>query len=152
MIWLLAQGRPAEQVAAVTGDTAHWVRASAQHYNRQGPAGFGGRRHRNRGSRGRFSAVQRTALARTLDRHRLGLKSGRRRVWCRRGDRAHAVVQHRSQWCYRYAFVHPPSGRTFWWLLPTVSGIPCNMALAECAHAVGAGRGKPSMLVGDGAG
>jgi transposase len=88
----------------------------------------------------------------TTDQHRLGLKPILRRVWCRRGDRPHAVVQHRYQWCYLYAFVHPPSGRTFWLLLPTVSIIAFNVALAEFAHAVGAGRGKQIILVCDGAG
>jgi transposase len=67
MVWLLAQGRPSEQVAAVTGYTANWVRTIAQRYNRHGSAGLGDRRHRNRGSPGLLSAAQRTALASTLD-------------------------------------------------------------------------------------
>ncbi len=68
MVWLLAQGRPSEQVAAVTGYTANWGRTIAQRYNRHGAAGLGDRRHRNRGSPGLLSAAQRTALASTLDR------------------------------------------------------------------------------------
>jgi DDE superfamily endonuclease len=88
----------------------------------------------------------------TTDQHRLGLKPILRRVWCRRGQRPTAVVQHRYQWCYLYAFVHPPSGRTFWLLLPTVSIMAFTVALAEFAQAVGAGRGKQILLVCDGAG
>jgi transposase len=62
------------------------------------------------------------------------------------------VVQHRYQWCYLYAFVHPPSGRTFWLLLPTVSIAAFTVALIEFAQAVGAGHGKQVLLVLDGAG
>jgi DDE superfamily endonuclease len=62
------------------------------------------------------------------------------------------VVQHRYQWCYLDAFVHPPSGRTIWWLLPTVSIVAFNLALAEFAQVVGAGADKQILLVLDGAG
>jgi transposase len=86
------------------------------------------------------------------DQHRLGLKPILRRVWCRQGQRPTAVVQHRYQWCYLYAFVHPPSGRTFWLLLPTVSVVAFNVALAECAQTVRAGPGKQILRVCDGAG
>jgi hypothetical protein len=75
-----------------------------------------------------------------------------RRVWCRRGERPQAVVQHRYQRCYLYAFVQPSSGRTFWLLLPTVSVVAFNLALAEFAQAVGDGSGKQILLVCDGAG
>jgi transposase len=88
----------------------------------------------------------------TTDQHRLGLKPIMRRVWGRRGQRPRAIVQHRYQWCYLYAFVQPPSGRTIWLLLPTVSIVAFNLALAEFAQAVGAGAGKQILLVLDGAG
>ncbi len=88
----------------------------------------------------------------TTDQHRLGLKPILRRVWCRQGQRPTAGVQHRYPWCYLYAFVHPPSGRTFWLLLPTVSIAAFTVALLEFAQAVGAGRGKQVLLVLDGAG
>ena len=88
----------------------------------------------------------------TADQHRLGLKPVRRRVWCRRGQRPQAVVQPRDQGCSLDAVVPPPAGRTFWLLLPTVSIAAFPVALAECAQAVGAGQGKPLLLVGDGAG
>jgi hypothetical protein len=75
-----------------------------------------------------------------------------RRVWSPRGQRPWATVQHRYQWAYLYAFVHPRSGRTWWLLLPTVSLAAFTLALREFAHAVGAGHGKQVLLVLDRAG
>lgn len=68
VIWLLAQGRPSAQVAAVTGYTVNWVRTIARRYNQGGPAGLEDRRHRNPGASGLLSAVQRAALAAALTR------------------------------------------------------------------------------------
>jgi hypothetical protein len=48
--------------------------------------------------------------------------------------------------------VHPPSGRPCWLLLPTASTMACNVALADLAQAVGAGRGQQILLGCDGAG
>jgi hypothetical protein len=48
----------------------------------------------------------------TMDQHRLRPKPILRGSWGHRGQRPAAGVQHRYQWCYLYAFVHPPSGRT----------------------------------------
>jgi transposase len=66
VIWLLAQGRPSAQVAAVTGYTANWIRTIARRYNQRGPAGVEDRRHRNPGATGLLSAAQRAALAAAL--------------------------------------------------------------------------------------
>jgi hypothetical protein len=88
----------------------------------------------------------------TTDQHRIGLKPILRRVWSPRGQRPRAVVHHRYQWCYLYAFVHPRSGRTWWLLLPAVSTAAFTLALAEFAQAVGAGPGKPVLVVLDRAG
>jgi transposase len=88
----------------------------------------------------------------TTDQHRLGLKPILRRVWSPRGQRPGALVQHRYQWRYLDAVVPPGSGRTWWLLLPTVSSAAFMLALAEFAHALGAGRGKQSLLVLDRAG
>lgn len=73
-------------------------------------------------------------------------------MWSPRGQRPQARVQHRYQWCYLYAFVHPSSGRTWWLLLPTVSVAAFTLALQEFAQAVTAGDGKQILLVLDGAG
>jgi DDE superfamily endonuclease len=86
------------------------------------------------------------------DQHRIGLKPILRRVWSPRGQRPGAVVQHRYQWCYLSAFVRPTSGRTVWFLLPTVSIAALTIALAEFARAVRAGQGKHVLLVLDHAG
>jgi transposase len=86
------------------------------------------------------------------DQRRIGLKPILRRVWSPRGQRPAAVVQHRYQWCYLYAFVQPRTGRTWWLLLPTVSMAAFMTALVAFAHAVGAGQGKQILLVLDRAG
>jgi hypothetical protein len=88
----------------------------------------------------------------TTDPHRIGLKPILRRVWSPRGQRPQAVVQHRSQWCDRYAFVQPHSGRTWGLWLPTVAVAAFTLALSEFAHAVSAGPGKQVLVVPDGAG
>ena len=66
MVWLLAQGRASEEVAASTGYSVKWIRAVAQRYNQYGPPGLGDRRHHNPGSPGLLSAAQRAALATAL--------------------------------------------------------------------------------------
>jgi DDE superfamily endonuclease len=86
------------------------------------------------------------------DPHRLGLTPILRRVWSPRGQRPEAPVQHRYQGCSLYAFVPPGTGRTWWLLRPTGSMAALVSALTECAHAIGAGRGKQSLLVLDSAG
>jgi transposase len=67
MVWLLAQGTPSEQVAAVTGYSLKWLRTLVQRYNQQGPGVLGDRRRRNPGSMGLLSPDQRTALANALN-------------------------------------------------------------------------------------
>jgi transposase len=45
ILWLLAQGRTATALAAVTGYRAYWIGQIAKRYNEQGPAGMVNRRH-----------------------------------------------------------------------------------------------------------
>lgn len=40
ILWLLAQGRTATELAAVTGYSAYWIGQLAKRYNEQGPAGM----------------------------------------------------------------------------------------------------------------
>jgi len=87
-----------------------------------------------------------------MDEHRLGLKPIQRRVWAKRGQRPIARVQHRYQWLYLYAFVHPQSGQTEWFILPRVNVAWFNAALTAFAQAVGAGTHRQILLVLDGAG
>ena len=67
IIWLLAQGLAAAQVAVVTGYTVNGIRALSRRYHQLGPAGLEDRRHRTPGATGLLSAAQRTALAAALE-------------------------------------------------------------------------------------
>jgi DDE superfamily endonuclease len=87
-----------------------------------------------------------------MDEHRVGLKPIIRRVWSLRGVRPQVLVHHRYQWSYVYGFVHPPSGRTFWLLMPTVSSAAFAVALREFAAFCQAGPDKRIFLLVDRAG
>lgn len=87
-----------------------------------------------------------------FDEHRIGLKSIRRRVWARRGHRPIAIVRDRYEWLYLNGFVHPQTGVTYWFLMPTVRTDVFNQVLAAFAQAVGAGPDKLILLVLDNAG
>ncbi len=84
--------------------------------------------------------------------HRVGLKPILRRVWCRQGQRPQAIVQHRYQWLYVYAWVQPTTGASYWLLWPTVSMTAFSVALAEFGRAHGIGPTKRIILVVDPAG
>jgi hypothetical protein len=45
ILWLLAQGRTATELAGVTGYSAYWIGQIAQRYNERGPAGMHNRQH-----------------------------------------------------------------------------------------------------------
>src|SRR5918998_6852369 len=51
MLWLLAQGQQAQQVAGVTGYSAKWVGKVAQAYNAAGPVSVPKRRRQQAGPR-----------------------------------------------------------------------------------------------------
>lgn len=87
-----------------------------------------------------------------MDEHRLGLKPVLRRAWSRRGERPCASVHHRFRWLYLYGFVHPPSGRVLWYLMPTVNAATFAQVLAAFAADAGTGPAKEILLVLDGAG
>lgn len=86
------------------------------------------------------------------DEARIGLKPILRRVWVLPGTKPLAHSWHKYEWLYVYAFVHPSSGRTEWFILPTVNTELMSLALKEFAHAVGAGPSKRILLVLDRAG
>src|SRR5260370_28284462 len=44
LLWLLAQGRTATELSAVTGYRAYWIGQIAKRYNKEGPAGVVNRR------------------------------------------------------------------------------------------------------------
>jgi transposase len=88
----------------------------------------------------------------TTDQHRVGLKPILRRVWVRKGSRPRVSVHQRYQWLYLYSFVQPATGKTEWFLLPTVTAEVFTIALSHFAQAVGAGPTKRILLVLDRAG
>lgn len=62
IIWLLAQGTPTEDVAAVTGYCRDWIRQIARRYNKDGTDGIGDRRHENPGAEPLLSPEQQAEL------------------------------------------------------------------------------------------
>jgi transposase len=63
ILWLVAQGKLAREVAASTGYSRKWVGTIVRRYNADGVAGVGDRRHANPGRVPVLSAVQRADLA-----------------------------------------------------------------------------------------
>ena len=55
------------------------------------------------------------------DEHRLGLLPVIRRMWAPQGQRPTAHVQRQYRWLYVSGFVRPPTGQSWWGLLPTVT-------------------------------
>lgn len=86
------------------------------------------------------------------DEHRLGLKPILRRVYVPEGETPVANVNWRYQWLWLYAFVHPQSGETYWWILPYVNTELFNKVLADFAHQFQLGANKHILLVVDRAG
>lgn len=65
MLWLLAQGMPTAQVAAMTGYTVRWVQEVARRY-RAGPAAIGDRRHGHPGAAALLAEAQQEQLRAAL--------------------------------------------------------------------------------------
>ncbi len=86
------------------------------------------------------------------DEHRLGLKPIMRRVYVPEGENPLAHVNWRFQWLWLYAFVHPRSGESYYWILPYVNTKLFNQVLADFAHEFGLGAKKRILLAIDQAG
>ena len=86
------------------------------------------------------------------DETRLGLLPVHRRVWAKQGMRPIAPVCPVYKWLYRFGFVRPQTGETYWLLLPTVSVEVMNLALVEFARDVNPGAKKQIVLLVDRAG
>jgi transposase len=86
------------------------------------------------------------------DEHRVGLKPILRWVWAPAGQRPLAPVWHRYEWVYLVGFIHPPSGRVAWYLVPRISLEIFAAVLALFAQEQQVGRGKIILLTLDGAG
>jgi transposase len=62
IVWLVAQGQVARQVAASTSYSTKWISTIIHRYNATGPSGIGDRRHANPGKAPILSAQQQAAL------------------------------------------------------------------------------------------
>lgn len=87
-----------------------------------------------------------------MDEHRVGLIPILRAVWAKRGHRPVVVVRPRYEWVYLAGFVHPESGRSSWWIVPTISAEIFSSILAAFAQEQQVGPEKRILLVLDGAG
>ena len=70
------------------------------------------------------------------DEHRVGLKPIIRRVYAPCGRRPVVKVNHRFEWVYVVAFVHPESGRSIWYLLPVLNTVSFQAVLENFAAGV----------------
>jgi transposase len=67
ILWLVSQGRPAAEVAAITSSSTIWVYTIARRYNADGPDQVGDRRHHNPGQPALLSPELRAELEQALD-------------------------------------------------------------------------------------
>lgn len=67
ILWQIAMGKTAQEVAAFTGLTVEWVRELVRRYNRQGPDAVGDQRHQNPGAPPALSPEQQAELAAALE-------------------------------------------------------------------------------------
>lgn len=86
------------------------------------------------------------------DEHRLELKPILRRVYVPEGETPIADVNWRFQWLWLYAFVHPKTGESYWWILPYLNTELFNQVLADFAREFGLGANKHILLAVDRAG
>jgi transposase len=87
-----------------------------------------------------------------MDEHRVGLIPILRVMWAKRGQRPRMVARPRYEWLWLAGFVHPESGRTTWWIVPTLNAQVMSAMLAAFAAEQEVGRQKHILLVLDGAG
>ncbi len=66
LIWLLAQGKPTEEVAALTGYSRSWMYELVWGYNRLGPDSLGDKRHHNPGGKPLLNDLQQAQLWQAL--------------------------------------------------------------------------------------
>ena len=86
------------------------------------------------------------------DEHRLGLKPVMRRIWVEEGIQPIAQVNWRFEWLWLAGFVHPPTGETYWWIVPAINTKIFNLVLADFAQHMGVGEKKRILLAVDQAG
>src|SRR5262245_28243564 len=67
IVWLLARGRPSEQVGETTGYSVTWIYTVARRYTADGEQGIGDGRHGNPGGQRILSEEQQAELDRALE-------------------------------------------------------------------------------------
>jgi hypothetical protein len=82
----------------------------------------------------------------------LGLKAVLRRVYVPEGENPIANVNWQFKWLWLYAFVHPQTGETYWWILPYVNTELFNRVLEDFACEFQVGAKKRVLLAIDQAG
>ena len=82
----------------------------------------------------------------------MGLKPILRRIYVPEGEAPIANVNWQYQWLWLYAFVHPKTGETYWWILAYVNTQLFNRVLADFAHQFNLGPNKHILLAVDQAG
>ncbi len=87
----------------------------------------------------------------TEEEHRIGLKPIYRKVWVSWEDVPTAKIKWGYKWAWLYGFVHPESGKTYWWLLPKVNTKIFSEVLKDFAEHFNLGKNKRVLLVLDGA-
>ena len=86
-----------------------------------------------------------------FDEHRIGLKPILHRVYAPKGEQPIVSVNPRYEWLYVYAFVHPNSGRSVWYLLPALNTQTFEAVLENFARDVLNTEGKRVLVVLDNA-
>ena len=66
LIWLLASGKPTEEVAAITGYSRNWIYELVWGYNRLGVESLGDKRRQNRGGKPLLDERQQSLLWQAL--------------------------------------------------------------------------------------
>ena len=86
------------------------------------------------------------------DEHRLGLKPIIRPIYVPEGCQPIAHINWKFEWLWLYAFVHPKTGETYWWILPYVNTQLFNRVLQEFASELNLGKNQHILLGVDQAG
>lgn len=86
------------------------------------------------------------------DEGRIGLKPITRRVWAKRGLRPIVLQKRGFKWLHVYAFVHPKTGQSAFWIISHVDLVCMQVALQEFKQAIDPQNQKIIVLLLDNAG
>jgi hypothetical protein len=82
----------------------------------------------------------------------MGLKPIMRRIWSPKGQRPIAVQHRGYPWLHAYAFVHPESGQSEFWITSHVDTVTMNVVLEQFVSTVNPKQDKIILLLWDNAG